>query len=181
MTELVGGAGSLGWVVVKAVLMFAVTVAGFRLGERRTLSQLGAFDFAVAVAVGAIIGRTATSSSTSFATGSVALVTLLVAHRLVSALRRGGWINAVVDTPPRVLVAHGQICDDALRKAGLTEGDLYALLREHSIARLEHVEFLLYETAGAVTLVRRGDDVGPVVAAGLDAAGYREVRRRDVA
>ena len=28
-----------------------------RLGERRTLAQLSSFDFAVAVAIGAIIGR----------------------------------------------------------------------------------------------------------------------------
>jgi hypothetical protein len=75
LLELVGGTGSLGWVAVKAVLMFAVAVIGLRLGERRTLAQLSAFDFAVAVAIGAIIGRTVTTSSASFATGAVALVT----------------------------------------------------------------------------------------------------------
>jgi len=56
LLELVGGTGGLGWVAVKAVLMFAVTIVGLRLGERRTLARLGAFDFAVAVAIGAIIG-----------------------------------------------------------------------------------------------------------------------------
>jgi hypothetical protein len=60
VSELIGGAGGLGWVAVKAVLLFAVAVIGLRLGERRTLAQLSAFDFAVAVAVGAIIGRGAT-------------------------------------------------------------------------------------------------------------------------
>ena len=72
LPELVGGAGGLGWVAVKAILMFAATIVGLRLGERRTLAQLGAFDFAVAVAIGAIIGRTVTASSASFATGAVA-------------------------------------------------------------------------------------------------------------
>ena len=88
MLELVGGTGGLGWVAVKAVLMFAVAVIGLRLGERRTLAQLGAFDFEVAVAIGAIIGRTVTAPSVSFATGAVALVTLLVAHRFVAFARR---------------------------------------------------------------------------------------------
>jgi uncharacterized membrane protein YcaP (DUF421 family) len=58
LLEPVGGTGLLAWVAVKAVLMFAVAVIGLRLGERRTLAQLGAFDFAVAVAIGAIISRT---------------------------------------------------------------------------------------------------------------------------
>ena len=177
MSELVGGASSLGWVAVKALLMFTVAVVGLRLGERRTLAQLGAFDFAVAVAVGAIIGRTVTSSSTSFATGAVALATLLVAHRLVSAMRRRGWLHGLVDSPPRVLVAHGQIRDDDLARAGLTVGDLYAQLREHGVSRLDDVAFLIYETKGAVTLVRQGQSVGPIVQAGLDAARYHQSAR----
>jgi len=172
MAELVGGASGLGWVALKAVLMFALAVIGFRLGERRTLAQLGAFDFAVAVAVGAIIGRTSTASTASFATGAVALVTLLVAHRAVSKLRRGGWLGRLVDSPPRVLVAHGQLNGDALARAGLTVGDAYALLREQGISRIDDVAYLLYETKGAVTLVRRGENVGPIIQSGLDAAGY---------
>ena len=42
MPELIGGTSGLGWVAVKAVLMFAVAIVGLRLGERRTLAQLGA-------------------------------------------------------------------------------------------------------------------------------------------
>ena len=120
MPELTGGAGGLGWVALKAVLMFAVTVVGLRLGERRTLAQLGAFDFAVAVATGAIIGRTVTASSASFATGAVALVTLLVAHRLVTFARRHNRMARLIDHPPRVLVAGGKIQDRELGRAGLT-------------------------------------------------------------
>lgn len=172
MAHLFGGGAGLGWVAAKTVLMFVVAVVGLRFAERRTLAQLGAFDFAVAVAVGAIIGRTATSSTTSFATGAVALVTLLVAHRLVSVLRRRGVLNGIVDQPPRVLIERGRLRDEALGRAGLTRQDAFALLRERGIARLEDVDYLLYETRGAVTLVRRDQEVGPVTHAGLDAAGY---------
>jgi uncharacterized membrane protein YcaP (DUF421 family) len=109
LPELTGGTSGLGWVMIKAVLMFAVTIAGLRLGERRTLAQLGAFDFAVAVAIGAIIGRTVTAWSASFATGAVALVTLLVAHRLVAFARRHDRMARLIDHPPRILVARGEV------------------------------------------------------------------------
>jgi len=85
---VIGGASALGWVSLKAALLFTLAVIGLRLGERRTLAQLSAFDFAVAVALGAIIGRGATAVDTSFATSAVAMVTLLVAHRVVAILRR---------------------------------------------------------------------------------------------
>lgn len=42
MPELIGGGSSLGWVAVKAVLLFVVAVIGLRLRERRTIAQLSA-------------------------------------------------------------------------------------------------------------------------------------------
>jgi len=175
LLELVGGAGGLGWVVVKAVLMFAVAVMGLRLGERRTVAQLGAFDFAVAVAIGSIIGRTVTSSTASFATGAIALVTLLFAHRVVAFARRHSRIAQIVDHPPRILVAQGEIQDRELARAGLTNADVYALLRQQGVEDLGQVGYLLYETRGATTLIAAGGEPGPVMRDGLCAAGYRDV------
>ena len=174
MLELAGGAGGLGWVAVKAVMMFAVTIVGLRFGERRTLAQLGAFDFAVAVAIGAIIGRTVTASSASFATGAVALVTLLVAHRLVALARRHSRMARIIDHPPRVLVAGGKMQDRELARAGLTAADVYALLRRHGVDDLGQVGYLLYETRGATTLIGAGGEPGPLMRDGLIAAGNRD-------
>jgi len=170
LLELVGGTGGLGWVAVKAVLMFAVAIVGLRLGERRTLAQLGAFDFAVAVAIGAIIGRTVTASSASFATGAVALVTLLAAHRLMAFAR-------LIDHRPRVLVAKGKIQDRELGRAGLTAADVYALLRQQGVDDLGQVGYLLYETRGTTTLIGTDSEPGPLMRDGLSAAGYRHVAK----
>jgi hypothetical protein len=144
-------------VAVKAVLLFAVAVIGLRLRERRTLAQLGAFDFAVAVAVGAIIGRGATASGTSFASSAVALVTFLVAHRVVAILRRHSRAVRWIDHPPRVLVAGGEL---------------------QGVGDLGQVGYLLYEARGAVMLVGAGSEPGPLVRDGLDASGYRRVHPR---
>ena len=175
MPELIGGAGGLGWVVVKAVLLFAVTVIGLRLGERRTLAQLGAFDFAVAVAIGSIIGRTVTASDTSFLTGAVALVTLLAVHRLVALGRRHSRIARAVDHPPVVLVARGEIVEREAARAGLTTADVYALLRQHDVDDLSEVGYLLYETRGATTLVGADREPGPLTRDALSAAGFDHV------
>ena len=177
LLELVGGTGLLAWVAVKAVLMFAVAVIGLRLGERRTLAQLGAFDFAVAVAIGAIISRTVTAPSASFAAGAVALVTLLVVHRLVAFARRHSRIARLIDHPPKVLVARGEIQDRELARAGLTAADVYALLRQQGVDDLGQVGYLLYETRGATTLIGAEVEPGPLMRDGLFAAGYRHVAK----
>jgi uncharacterized membrane protein YcaP (DUF421 family) len=173
MHELIGGAGGLGWVAVKAVLLFAVAVIGLRLGERRTLAQLSAFDFAVAVAIGAIIGRGATASDTSFATSAVALVTFLVAHRVVAIGRRHLRVVRLIDHPPRVLVAGGELQEKELARAGLTDADVSALLRENGAGDLGQVGYLLYETRGTVTVIRAGREPSLLARDGLNASGYQ--------
>jgi uncharacterized membrane protein YcaP (DUF421 family) len=178
MTELFGNSGGLGWVAVKAALMFVVAVAGFRVGERRTLAELGVFDFVVAVAAGAIVGRTTTSSTTSFTTGAVALVTLLLAHRLIAAGRRHSRFGRLVDQPPRLLVDHGSVQDAELARAGLTVADVATLLRQRGVVDLDEVAYLLYEARGAVTLIRTGDPSGPLLDAGLAAAGHPDAPRQ---
>jgi uncharacterized membrane protein YcaP (DUF421 family) len=170
MSELIGGGSGLGWVAVKAVLLFAVAVIGLRLGERRTLAQLSAFDFTVAVAVGAIIGRGATASDTSFASSAIALVTLLVAHRGVAILRRHSRVVRLIDHPPRVLVARGELQGEEMARAGLTDTDVYALLRENGVRDLGQVGYLLYEPRGTVTLIGADREPGPLEREALNAS-----------
>jgi uncharacterized membrane protein YcaP (DUF421 family) len=172
VNELIGGASGLGWVAVKAVLLFAVAVIGLRLAERRTIAQLSAFDFAVAVAVGAIIGRGATASDTSFASSAAALVTLLVAHRVVAILRRHSRVVRLIDHPPRVLVARGELQGRELARAGLTAADVYALLRENGVGDLGQVGYLLYEARGTVTVIGADREPGSLERDALSTSGY---------
>jgi uncharacterized membrane protein YcaP (DUF421 family) len=176
--ELIGGTNGLGWVAVKAALLFAVAVIGLRLGERRTIAQLSAFDFAVAVAVGAIIGRGATASDTSFATSAIALVTFLAAHRVVAILRRHSRTVRLIDHPPCVLVARGQLQGSELTRAGLTDTDVYGLLRENGVGDIGQVGYLLYETRGTVTLIGAGREPDPLMRDALNASRYRQTHPR---
>ncbi|MFZ0832960.1 MAG: YetF domain-containing protein [Mycobacterium sp.] len=171
MSHLIGNWAELGWTAVKALLLFAVAVVGLRLSERRVVAQLNVFDFVVTVAVGAIVGRTATSSTESFATGAVALITLLIAHRVVAELRRRGWLGALLDRHPSVLVAHGRLQTDALRSAGLTRSDVYRLLRQAGAGNLQSLEYVLYESHGGITVVRTDQQRIEPIRAGLAEAG----------
>ncbi len=160
MNELIGGFGQLGWVAGKALLLYLTAVFGFRLGERRTLAEMSAFDFVAAVAVGAIVGRVPNSSTTSYVAGATTLVTVLAAHLLVSRLRLFPGIARIFDHPPRVLVSRGQVVYGELRRAGLTVNDLYGLLRQHAIVQLEDVHLVIFEQRGRLSVIRRADLAG---------------------
>jgi len=172
---LVGEADELVGVAGKELLMYGTAVVGLRIAHRRTLSQWTAIDFAAAVAIGAVIGRTAVAKGQSYLVGAVALVTFLAAHAVVTLARNNRWMAKAVDHRVRVLIHHGRLRPHQLRICGLTEKDVLAKLREMGVRELADLRYVLYETKGELTVVResgQGSD-GALVEAGLaDSAGF---------
>jgi uncharacterized membrane protein YcaP (DUF421 family) len=170
MSWITGDWQSLGFVAGKAALMYVTALFGLRLGERRTLAQWTIIDFATAVAIGAIVGRTAIANSQSFVTGATALLVLIAVHRLASWLRFNPTLGKLFDHRVRVLVAHGQLRRGQLRRCGLTDNDLFAQLRQRGIRQLSDVQYLLYEAKGDLTIVTTSEDAadpGDLIAEGL--------------
>ena len=128
-------------------------VVGLRIAHRRTLAQWTAIDFAAAVAVGAIIGRTALASSQSYLMGAVALVALLLAHAAITLGRWNRFLAKAVDHRVRVLVEHGHVRRSQLRICGLTEHPTLAQLRQGGVLDLSTVRYVLYEAKGHLTVV----------------------------
>jgi uncharacterized membrane protein YcaP (DUF421 family) len=172
---LIGSWRSLGYVALSAALIYVSTVVSVRwFGERRTLAQLTIFDFAVAVALGAIIARTATTRSPGYLEGLTAVVVLLLVHDLVSWVRlHVPGVAWIVAREPIVLVRDGQVDRDALVRAHMTEDDLSTELREHGVGSLRDVRLGVLESRGAFSVITGG----PVDRALVP--GARDPRRGD--
>ncbi len=148
---------TLGYVAVTTTLIYLSTLIGVRLGERRTLSEMSAFDFVVAVAIGGIIARTATTRSPTYVQGVTAVLTLLVVHRVLSWGRvRSALVRRLSERPPLLLVSRGQVLPGGLRRAHMTEEDLYTVLRQHGVRRVDDVEVAVLEPRGAYSIIPTG-------------------------
>lgn len=159
---LVGQWETLGSVALVTLAIYLTAVFAIRYLDRRALAQLSAFDFVVAVATGTIVGRTATTERPSWAQGAVALIVLLVAHRVLSRLRaRSTNVYDLVERSPLLLVVDGRLQAAAMRQAHFTEADIYAELRGHGITDLAEVRIAMLEASGTVSVVRRSGTSRP--------------------
>lgn len=146
------------FVALSTVLIYLSVVVALRAGERRTLAEMSAFDFAVAVAVGSIIGRVSTAASPSYVQGLVALTALLAAHRAISYARvRSARLRRLMHRRPRVLVRDGRFLTEALRREHLTEEELIGTLRQCQVRSLDDIELVVMEAKGAFSVLRRQD------------------------
>lgn len=176
MSWLVGQASSEREVAAKAALMYATALLALRVGERRTLAQWTIIDFATAVAMGAILGRTAIAGTPSSLTGSLAVCTLIVIHRVASLSRFCPLLCKLFDHRLRALVAEGQLRPRDLRKCRLTDGDLFTQLRQRGVFAIEDARHVLTEPKGSITVAGREVPAHPepeLVRKGLEhATGY---------
>lgn len=152
LPALVGGWRPAACAAVKALALFLTAAAAFRFTLRRTIAEFTPFDWVTAVAVGAIVGRTATAAHTSWLTGTAALLTLIAAHDIVARLRFIPWVRRLVDPPVRVLIRDGHIDQSTLKRCRLTEQDLNAILRQHGHRTAADVSLALFETKGVVSV-----------------------------
>ena len=109
VTALIGHPGWLGWVALKAFLLYVTAVIGLRAGGRRTLAELSPYDFVAAVAVGAIVGRLPSAPDASYLSGAVTLLAILAAHALITWVRlqpKGRWL---IEKGPVVVVSRGRV------------------------------------------------------------------------
>jgi uncharacterized membrane protein YcaP (DUF421 family) len=178
MSELfdwtLGSWRTVGFVALSTLLIYLSVVVALRIGERRTLAEMSSFDFAVAVAVGSIIGRVSTTRSPTYVQGLAALVTLLLAHHLITFARaRPARLKTWVERPPRVLLRDGRVLGTALRREHLTEEDLMRKLREHDVHDLAEVELVVLEATGGFSVLRRATyPVDDLICRGLGAGAH---------
>lgn len=138
---------------VKASALFLTATVLFRFTERRTLAEFAPFDWIAAVAAGAIVGRSATATDTSWLAATAALMSLLLTHGAVARLRLIPGFQKFIDPPLQVLIRDGRIERRNLRRCGLSTTDLQAVLRQHGYRGIADVHLAIFESKGSISIV----------------------------
>ncbi|WP_420455723.1 DUF421 domain-containing protein [Rubrivirga sp.] len=139
-------------VVLSTLGIYAVLVALTRLVGLRSFSKMTSVDFALTITTGAVLASTLLTESVPLLQGVVALASLFALQAALSWGRRHG-LSAVVDNDPIVLMAGSQMLHDNLRRARVTEADVWAKLREANVLRPDQVRAVVLETTGDISVL----------------------------
>lgn len=105
------------------------------------------------------------------------MLTLIAANAAVTGLRFVPGVRRLMDPPLRVLIRDGKLDRRNLRRCGLTQGDLDAILRQNGYLNAADVKLALFARTGSVSVVTRGQrrrPTGPAILrpSGEVTAGY---------
>ena len=163
-------------VVLSTLGVYAVLVALVRLVGLQSFSKMTSVDFALTITTGAVLASTLLTKDPPLLQGVVALVVLFALQAAVAWGRRHG-LSAVVDNEPLVLMTREGMVFENLQKAHVTEGDVWAKLREANVLTVAEVRAVVFETTGDISVLH-GDPDGPRLEACL-LTGVRDAERVD--
>lgn len=163
-----------GAVVVSALAIYVTLLVLLRVVGQRSLASMSSFDFAAAVAIGAVMGRAILGYSPTLLAGVIGLTTLFCVQVLFGLVRRSPRLQRALNTPPILLMAHGRLLPDNLRRAHVVEDELREKLRLSGVRCYEDVACMVLERTGAVSIIRSGQPIASDVVA--DVVGAEALR-----
>jgi len=138
---------------VRAVLLFAFGIVCIRVAGRRTFAQYSPLDIIVALIVGSNISRMMTGKADLIPSGSATLLLVILHRVLAMATMRWGALAWLVKARPVRLVKDGIVDAHALRRANLSEEDLYEAIRMEQAEQPSEVKLAMLEGSGKVSVV----------------------------
>ena len=155
---LVSASAGLPMIPLTAAGIYAVLVVWTRVMGLRSFSKMSGFDFAVTVAMGSLVAATVAAPTPSLVQGLVAISSLFLLQLAVARLRvTWSWIRSAVDNEPILLMDGAEMLERNMCRAGVTEADVMAKLREANVLNRDQIHAVVFESTGDVSVLHGRD------------------------
>lgn len=141
-------------IVLRATAMFVLLYALIRLLGKRELGQMTPFELVLLVVMGDLIQQGVTHNDFSLTGGLLAIGTFAFwALALSWATYLFPKLKNALDGEPRVIVKHGKIIEDNLRRDRLTRDEILSEMRLAGIGQLASVQWAILEPQGKISFI----------------------------
>lgn len=130
------------------------------------------FDAVVIVMFGAVAGRVVIGHPPTLVAGIIGLLTLMAMEALFGMVRDLWGIKTALVGRPQVLVAHGEIIAEQLKKTHVRKADVKHAVRRAGIPNMKYVQLMILEPTGEMSIFRTGEPVDPDLLKGVAGVEY---------
>lgn len=155
---------SLAEKIIRPAAVYAFLVVILRIGGRRELAQMNAFDLVVLLTLSNAVQNAIIGDDNSLLGGFIGGATLVLLNlAVVRFLYRHPQLESRLEGQAVTLVKDGQVFRDRLEREQITMDELLAAVHRQGVTRIEHCAEVILETSGTVSVIPR--DPTPVEAA----------------
>lgn len=137
--------------ILRAVIVYAFLIVGLRLAGKRELAQLNPFDLVVLLTLSNIVQNAIIGDDNSVTGGIIGAATLLLVNYLVIRfLFAHERIDRLVEGEPDILIDHGRVREDHLKKELLTKHELEIAAHRQGFSDLQEIDRAAIEPGGGI-------------------------------
>jgi uncharacterized membrane protein YcaP (DUF421 family) len=142
-------------IVLRAAVVFFLVLLVTRVVGKRELSSLEPFDLILLVVIGDLVQQGVTQSDYSLTGSILAILTISILTVSTAYLSfRFRRLRPLLDGEPVVLIEHGNLLEQNLRRERLTIEELISEARQQQIGSLDDVEWAVLETTGQISFLQ---------------------------
>lgn len=158
-------------VALRTAIVYVFLVLGLRLLGKREAGQLSTLDLVVLLVLSNAVQNAMVGDNSSLIGGLVAAAVILILDlALHAAANHWAPLRNALDGEPTVLVDHGRILVENLRREGISDRELAVALRQNQLLTADEALFVFLETSGQISVIPRRDDSRPEAASAGDDA-----------
>src|SRR3954462_4463625 len=145
-------------VILRTAIVYVGLGVGFRLLGKREAGQLSTLDLVVLLIIANAVQNAMVGQNTSLVAGLIAAAVILTLDlALHAAADRWEPLRNALDGEPTILVDHGKILTDNLRREGISDRELGVALRQNQLLTADEALFVFLETNGQISVIPRRD------------------------
>ncbi len=145
-------------VCLRGVIVFSVGLVMVRLGHKRFMARLSAFDAVLGFVLASALARAINGSAPLLPTLVMGFV-LVFLHRALSAMSFWSeWFGALVKGQPDVLVENGKVREIALNRHKISTSDVLESARLHAKTdTVAQIKTATVERNGNISIIPKED------------------------
>jgi uncharacterized membrane protein YcaP (DUF421 family) len=142
--------------IVRPVAVYVFLVFILRIGGRRELAQMNAFDLVVLLTLSNAVQNSIIGKDDSLLGGFIGGAALVLTNvAVVRFMYRHTAIDRRIEGEPVLLVKDGQIVRENLERELITDEELHAIIRRQGVERIDECEEVVLETGGTISVLAR--------------------------
>ena len=139
--------------VVRGVVVYGFLVILLRMTGKRQIGQLSPFDLVLLLIISNAVQNSMNAGDNSLIGGLISAASLVAINYVLGLVTfKSAKLEAIIEGRPQILIHNGEVFEDVMLDAKLTQQELDSTLRQLGYFDLKDVKLAILENNGKVTV-----------------------------
>lgn len=141
-------------VALRAITVYLFVILAIRLFGKKELAQLSVVDLVFILLISNSVQNAMVGENTTLPAGIIAATSLFLINYIFKLLLfKSKRLSTIVQGSPLLLIYKGEILEEHLEQAKISDDELKAAVREHGVEEVKDVDLAILEVDGNISVL----------------------------